>query len=69
MVKQTKTTLFVYESNILNRKIFIIEKSLSKYLKISIKIWITIQFRELIYQYISYISKKKVIKDKKISLV
>lgn len=35
MVKQTKTTLFVYESNILNRKIFIIEKSLSKYLKIS----------------------------------
>lgn len=69
MVKQTKTTLFVYESNILNRKIFIIEKSLSKYLKISIKIWITIQFRELIYQYISYISKKKVVKDKKISLV
>lgn len=29
MFKQTKTTLFVYESNILNRKIFIIEKYLS----------------------------------------
>lgn len=41
--KQTnlKTTLYVYESNIVNRKIFIIDREflyLSKYLKISTEI-------------------------------